>query len=61
MNVTPEELREAALPLMELLTKFHPHVTCIVDSEHVELVEGIATARREPYERAKETTQEAHL
>lgn len=44
-----EEFRQAALPLMEWLNKNgHPHITVIVDSERVELVEGLATARREP-------------
>jgi len=51
MILTKEQLkslREAALPLMQWLAdNCHPHVTAIVDSEHVELLEGLATARRE--------------
>ena len=44
-----ETLREAALPLMQWLNdNCHPHCTVIVDSERIELVEGLATARREP-------------
>jgi len=44
-------LREAALPLMQWLAEnCHPHVTAIVDSEHVELLEGLATARRQSKE-----------
>lgn len=44
-----EALREAALPLMQWLNdNCHPHCTAIVDSERMELVEGLATARREP-------------
>ena len=44
-----ETLREAALPLMQWLNdNCHPHCTIIVDSERIELVEGLATARREP-------------
>ena len=42
-------LREAAMPLMQWLNdNCHPHCTAVVDSEHIELHEGIATARREP-------------
>ena len=42
-----ETLREAALPLMQWLNdNCHPHCTVIVDSERIELVEGLATARR---------------
>jgi len=42
-------LREAAMPLMQWLNdNCHPHVKIIVDSEHMELLEGLATARREP-------------
>ena len=44
-----ETLREAALPLMQWLNdNCHPHCTVIVDSERIELVEGLATARRKP-------------
>ena len=44
-----EELRAAAIPLMQWLNdNCHPHVKIIVDSEHIELLEGLATARREP-------------
>jgi len=54
MILTEEQLkflREAALPLMQWLAEnCHPHVTAIVDSEHVELLEGLATARRQPKE-----------
>ena len=46
-----ETLREAALPLMQWINdNCHPHVAAIIDSEHIELVEGLATARREPRE-----------
>jgi predicted ATP-binding protein involved in virulence len=39
---TFSELREAALPLIKYLSeKHHPHVTAIVTSTSVELVEGI--------------------
>ena len=49
-----ETLREAALPLMQWLNNnCHPHVAAIIDSEHIELVEGLATARREPREEDK--------
>lgn len=42
-------LREAAMPLMQWLNNnCHPHCTAVVDSEHIELLEGLATARREP-------------
>jgi hypothetical protein len=45
------ELRTAALPLMQWINdNCHPHVAAIIDSEHIELVEGLATARREPRE-----------
>ena len=44
-----ETLREAALPIMQWLNdNCHPHCTVIVDSERIELVEGLATARRKP-------------
>ena len=44
-----ETLREAALPLMQWLNdNCHPHCTVMVDSERIELVEGLATARRKP-------------
>jgi len=52
MTLTPEQLvalKEAAIPLMQWLNdNCHPHCTAIMDSEHVELLEGLATARREP-------------
>jgi len=42
------ELRAAAMPLMQWINdNCHPHVVAIIDSEHIELVEGLATARRE--------------
>jgi len=45
------ELRAAAMPLMQWINdNCHPHVAAIIDSEHIELVEGLATARREPRE-----------
>jgi len=48
MRFNLKELREAALPLMEWLAEnCHPHCTIIVDSEHIELVEGLATVRRQ--------------
>ena len=44
-----ETLREAALPLMQWLSdNCHPHCSILVDSERIELVEGLATARRKP-------------
>lgn len=47
-----ETLREAALPLMQWLNdNCHPHCTVIVDSERIELVEGLATARRKPIQK----------
>jgi len=47
-----ETLREAALPLMQWLNdNCHPHCTVIVDSERIELVEGLATARRRPIQK----------
>ena len=47
-----ETLREAALPLMQWLNdNCHPHCTVMVDSERIELVEGLATARREPIQK----------
>jgi len=52
MILTEEQLkslREASLPLMQwLCDNCHPHCTVIVDSEHIELVEGLATALRQP-------------
>ena len=52
MILTQEQidaLREAAMPLMQWLNdNCHPHCTVMVDSEWIELVEGLATARREP-------------
>ena len=51
MTLTEEqltELRAAAMPLMQWLNdNCHPHVAAIIDSEHIELVEELATARRE--------------
>lgn len=51
MILTQEQidaLREAAMPLMQWLNdNCHPHCTAIVDSERIELVEGLATAKRE--------------
>ena len=41
-KITFEELKEAATPLVELLRKKgHPHMTCIVQDDHVELTEGL--------------------
>lgn len=51
MKVTEEQRKELAKvcePLMEWLANpdnCHPHVKVIVDSGHVELVEGICTYR----------------
>jgi len=46
-----EAFKEAAMPLMQWLAEnCHPHVTAIVNSEHVELLERLATARRQPKE-----------
>ena len=51
MILTKEQidaLREAAMPLMQWLNdNCHPHCTAIVNSEWIELVEGLATAKRE--------------
>ena len=51
MTITTEQiatLRDAAMPLMQWLNdNCHPHCKIIVDSEWVELVEGLASARRE--------------
>lgn len=42
-----ETLREAVLPLMRWLNdNCHPHCTVMVNSERIELVEGLATAAR---------------
>ncbi len=42
-----ETLREAVLPLMQWLNdNCHPHCTVMVNSERIELVEGLATAGR---------------
>ena len=46
IRIDVDELKEAAMPLMEFMRKFHPHVTCIANSEHVEFLEGQATAMR---------------
>jgi hypothetical protein len=44
-----DSLREAAVPLMKWLRAHcHPHCTIIVDSEHAELMEGLAAVLREP-------------
>ena len=41
------EMRNAAMPLMVwLANNCHPHVKAIVDSELVEVMEGLATASR---------------
>ncbi len=41
------EMKAAALPLMVwLANNCHPHVKAIVDSELVEVMEGLATAQR---------------
>jgi hypothetical protein len=51
MKITEEQrlaLREAAAPLMQwLLENCHPHVSVVLDSHHMELMEGLATAHRE--------------
>ena len=50
-----ETLRNAALPLMQWLNdNCHPHCTVIVDSERIELVEGLATARRKPIQKEEQ-------
>lgn len=45
--LTPEQLaalQVAAQPLMQWMAEnCHPHVTCIVESERTQLLEGIAT------------------
>lgn len=41
----PEELKEAALPLLEFLNKYyHPHAYAIVTEGRVEIVEGSISA-----------------
>ena len=50
MKITPDQieaLREAVLPLMQWLNdNCHPHCTVMVNSERIEIVEGLATAGR---------------
>ena len=50
MILTPEQIAESentAKPLMVWLREnCHPHVKAIVDSEHTEVLEGLATATR---------------
>ena len=44
-------LRDAAKPLMDFLkTNHHPHVKAIVDSDRVEVVEGLANEFREGFQ-----------
>lgn len=41
-EITFEELKEAAIPLVKLLReKGHPHMTVVVKDDRVELVEGV--------------------
>ena len=41
------ELQVASRPLMDFLMKYHnPHVKAIVETHHVEVVEGLATEQR---------------
>lgn len=55
-----ETLREAALPLMQWLNdNCHPHCTVMVDSERIELVEGLATAARRDDQSGDVTEKEA--
>lgn len=45
-----QEMHEAAKPLMAFLSaNCHPHVTVILDSEHAELLEGVAIVRKSPH------------
>jgi len=54
------QLRAAALPLMQWLNdNCHPHVTAILHSEHVELLEGLATARRTLRDDVRKCEEEA--
>lgn len=50
MKITAAQLNEmlvAAKPLMDWLEQnTHPHCTVILDSEKVELVEGVATGQK---------------
>jgi hypothetical protein len=50
MELTEEqknELRSLVRPLQEWLNKnCHPHVKAIVDSENMELMEGVTTVQR---------------
>lgn len=50
MNITPEQQRELEAlvrPLQEWLSSnCHPHVKAVVDSENMELMEGITTVQR---------------
>ena len=54
-----ETLREAVLPLMQWLNdNCHPHCTVMVNSERIELVEGLATAARLDDHSGKRTEME---
>jgi hypothetical protein len=45
-SVTPEELFEAAKPLMKLLNeRFHPHCTIIVNQSFTEVLEGVCMTK----------------
>lgn len=50
MNLTPEqqaELQALVRPLQEWMnSNCHPHVVALVDSENMELLEGITTVQR---------------
>lgn len=50
-----EQLRSAAMPLMLwIANNCHPHCKAIVDSEHLELLEGIASHFRNPVDYSRD-------
>lgn len=49
-NPSIEKLKEAAEPLIKYLSEnYHPHVTCIVDATHAEVLEGVMVTRTEEF------------
>jgi len=56
------EFNAAAKPLMDFLkTHCHPHCKVIVDSEHAEVMEGLACAARPAYESAYKVGQKVFV
>jgi len=55
MILTKEQIakmKEASKPLMKFLANpeiFHPHVKVIVESDRIELLEGVATERTDEF------------